>query len=77
MSCLICAGLAESIECSPGWEQRSCPQWGCYRMSQSLVLLMMNEGQIFDSTKMREWLEVRRGVVPVPSIDLNQAIIVR
>jgi len=38
---------------------------------------MMNEGQIFDSTKMREWLEVRRGVVPVPSIDLNQAIIVR
>jgi len=46
-------------------------------MSQSLVLLMMDEGQIFDSVKMREWLQVRRGVVPVPSIELNQAILVR
>ena len=77
MSCLICAGSAESIECSPGWEERRCPQCGCYRMSQSLVLLMMDEGQIFDSVKMREWLQVRRGVVPVPSIEFNQAIRVR
>ncbi|WP_178392045.1 hypothetical protein [Pseudomonas putida] len=46
-------------------------------MSQSLVLLMMNEGQIFDSPKMRAWLEVSRSQVPVPSIDLKQAIIVQ
>ncbi|OLS60246.1 hypothetical protein PSEMO_46570 [Pseudomonas putida] len=77
MSCLICAGRAESVECSPGWEERRCPQCGCYRMSQSLVLLMMNEGQIFDSPKMRAWLEVSRSQVPVPSIDLKQAIIVQ
>ena len=49
MSCLICAGHAESVECTLGWEERRCSQCGCYRMSQSLILLMMEEGQIFDT----------------------------
>lgn len=77
MSCLICAGRAESVECSAGWEERKCPQCGCYRMSQTLVLMMMDEGQIFDAAKMRAWLAVRRGAVPVPSIELHEAIVVR
>lgn len=77
MSCLICAGRAESVECSAGWEERSCPQCGCYRMSHSLVLMMMDEGQIFDAVKMREWLSTRRGAVPVPSIGEQEAIVVR
>lgn len=75
MSCLICAGQAESIECISGWEERHCSQCGCYRMSQSLILLMMEEGQIFDTERMREWLMSRREGIPVPSIDHGQAIL--
>ncbi len=77
MSCLICAGSAESVECSTGWEERHCSQCGCYRMSQALILVMMEEGQIFDTARMREWLTTRRSVVPVPSIELHHAILVQ
>lgn len=77
MSCLICAGQAESIECASGWEERRCSACGCYRMSQALVLMMMEEGQIFDSAKMRAWLHDRRIAVPVPSIEMHEAILVR
>lgn len=75
MSCLICAGQAESIECSSGWEQRQCAVCGCYRMSQDLILVMMEEGQIFDTVRMREWLMANRSLVPVPCIDHPQAIL--
>ncbi|MFZ5937551.1 MULTISPECIES: hypothetical protein [Pseudomonas] len=44
-------------------------------MSKSLILLMMEEGQIFDTERMREWLVSRRDVMPVPSIDHGQAIL--
>ncbi|MBA6060387.1 MULTISPECIES: hypothetical protein [Pseudomonas] len=44
-------------------------------MSQSLILLMMEEGQIFDTERMRQWLVVRRGQVPVPAIDHEHAIL--
>jgi hypothetical protein len=46
-------------------------------MSQTLILLMMEEGQIFDTARMREWLTARRVQVPVPSIDHHQAILAR
>jgi len=75
MSCLICAGHAESVECTLGWEERRCSQCGCYRMSQSLLLLMMEEGQMFATERMRQWLVVRRGQVPVPAIDHEHAIL--
>ncbi|EST13998.1 hypothetical protein EDP1_1099 [Pseudomonas putida S610] len=75
MSCLICAGQAESVECAGGWEQRQCSQCGCYRMSQALILTMMEEGQIFDTARMRQWLMVSRVSMPVPSIDHAQAIL--
>jgi len=77
MSCLICAGQAESVECIRGWEERCCAQCGCYRMSQALILAMMDEGQIFDTARMREWLAARRVLVSVPSIDQPQAILAR
>ncbi|CAI3804875.1 hypothetical protein GLGCALEP_03736 [Pseudomonas sp. MM221] len=77
MSCLICAGQAQSVECTQGWEERHCSQCGCYRMSQALILVMMEEGQIFDTARMREWLVARRVLVPVPSIDHTQAILAR
>lgn len=75
MSCLICAGQAESMQCASGWEQRQCERCGCYRMSQALILQMMEEGQIFDSNKMRTWLHGQRGRVAVPSIEFRQAIL--
>lgn len=77
MSCLICAGIAESIECAVGWEERNCPQCGCYRMSQVLVLAMMEEGQIFDAEKMRQWLGMCRNVARVPTIEPHQAILMQ
>ncbi|MFV3290323.1 hypothetical protein ACNFBR_16440 [Pseudomonas sp. NY11955] len=46
-------------------------------MSQALILVMMEEGQIFDTVRMREWLALRRVAVPIPSIDQSQAILAR
>ncbi|MFB4391781.1 MULTISPECIES: hypothetical protein [unclassified Pseudomonas] len=45
-------------------------------MSQALILEMMDEGQIFDTERMRQWLVARRDVVAVPSIEPHQAILV-
>ncbi|QXH54294.1 hypothetical protein KSS94_12005 [Pseudomonas fakonensis] len=76
MSCLICAGQAESVECPSGFEQRCCVLCGSYRMSQALVLRMMDEGQIFDAQRMRDWLAGRRVEGEVPVIELHEAIVV-
>ncbi|QXI36090.1 hypothetical protein [Pseudomonas promysalinigenes] len=75
MSCLICAGQAETIKSIIGWEERRCSLCGCYRVSQALILLMMDEGQIFDTERMRAWLTSRREHMPVPVIDHGQAIL--
>jgi len=75
MSCLICAGHAQSIECAAGWEERECSECGCYRMSQALILSMMEEGQIFDAGKMRQWLKLRRSGAAIPFIDAGVAIL--
>ncbi|MFV3377871.1 MULTISPECIES: hypothetical protein [Pseudomonas] len=45
-------------------------------MSQTLVLVMMEEEQIFDTPRMREWLITRRGCVSVPVIEPHHAILV-
>lgn len=74
MSCLICAGQAQSLECTQGWEERQCLQCGHYRMSQTLIRVMMEEGQIFDTGQMREWLAARRELEPIPGIDRSRAI---
>ncbi|MFG0863113.1 hypothetical protein [Pseudomonas sp. CJQ_13] len=46
-------------------------------MSQALIVLMMDEGQIFDTERMRAWLVSRRDVMPVPTIEHGQAILMR
>lgn len=43
-------------------------------MSQALIL-MMEEGQIFDTERMRAWLVSRREMMPIPTIDHSQAIL--
>ncbi|MGE7990535.1 hypothetical protein ACQKPE_05700 [Pseudomonas sp. NPDC089554] len=45
-------------------------------MSQALILVMMDEGRIFDTLRMRQWLVERRGVMAIPSIESDQAILV-
>ncbi|MCY1408228.1 hypothetical protein D3C76_1054110 [compost metagenome] len=77
MSCLICAGSAESIQVDGGdVEERKCPSCGHYRMSCSLILTLMEQGQIFDVQRMRAWLEDQRTRVEVPSIEIEKALLV-
>lgn len=75
MSCLICAGHAQSIDCPAGWEERSCPACGDYQMSHALIMMMMEEGLIFDTRRMREWLNRRRRVTLKPTVDVLEAIL--
>lgn len=44
-------------------------------MSQSLILPMMEQGQIFDTSKMREWLTTQRSLMPTPIIEPHHAIL--
>ncbi|KOY04333.1 hypothetical protein AM274_01845 [Pseudomonas nunensis] len=75
MSCLICAGVAERIQCRGPWEERDCPDCGRYRISDELLLVLMDQGQIFDVSKTRGWLDRRRIEVAIPSIELHQALL--
>lgn len=75
MSCLICAGSAETVACTAGWEERRCAHCGPYRMSQNLVITMMDQGQIFDTGNMRLWLDSQRTRIPVPAIDIQHALL--
>lgn len=75
MSCLICAEYAETIDCAEGWEERNCPECGRYRMSQALVLTLMEQGQIFDRCRMRRWLQVQHCATAVPSVDIEDALL--
>jgi len=76
MSCLICAGSAESFESPAGWEERNCPKCGRYRISHTLVLTLMEQGQIFDVDKMRNWLAVKRRSEAIPNIEVHEALLV-
>lgn len=66
MNCLICVGEAERVLCDGPWEERDCPDCGRYRISDDLILALMDQGQIFDVAKTREWIASRRieGVMP-------------
>lgn len=57
MNCLICVGVAERIQCEGTWEERGCPTCGRYRVSDELILMLMEQGQIFDVLKTRWWLD--------------------
>lgn len=76
MSCLICAGTAERILCDGDWEERDCPSCGHYRVSDALVLTLMEQGQIFDVSKMRIWLAEKRRDGAIPYIEIHEALLV-
>jgi hypothetical protein len=44
-------------------------------MSLALVLSLMEQGQIFDTERMRSWLKAQRCAVSVPSIDVDEALL--
>ncbi|HEY0289079.1 MAG TPA: hypothetical protein VGC62_19045 [Pseudomonas sp.] len=75
MSCLICAGVAQTIDESDQWEERDCPNCGRYRMDANLVLTLMEQGQIFDVEKMRLWLKHQRRTVNIPHIVAHEALL--
>lgn len=76
MNCLICVGVAQRIECEGPWEERDCPECGRYRVSDELILALMDQGQIFDVAKTRGWLDDRRTVATIPSIEMHEALLV-
>lgn len=76
MSCLICAGTAARIRCYGPWEERNCPSCGRYRVADALILTLMEQGQIFDVDKTREWLPRQRLKVAVPCIEIHEALLV-
>lgn len=75
MNCLICVGVAERIQCSGPWEERDCPDCGRYRVSDELILTLMEQGQIFDVSKTRGWLDSRRVGGAIPSIEIHEALL--
>ncbi|MCP1484629.1 hypothetical protein J3D48_000942 [Pseudomonas fluorescens] len=76
MKCLICVGVAKRIECHGPWEERYCPLCGRYRVSDELILALMDQGQIFDIAKTRSWLESQRAEGAIPSIEIHVALLV-
>lgn len=76
MNCLICVGVAERIQCLGPWEERDCPECGRYRISDELILALMDLGQIFDVSKTRMWLENQRVGEAIPAIAMHQALLV-
>lgn len=75
MNCLICVGTAQRIQCHGPWEERDCPDCGRYRVSDELLMMLMEQGQIFDVSKTRRWLDSRRGEGAVPSIEIHEALL--
>lgn len=75
MNCLICVGAAERIQCHGPWEERDCPDCGRYRVSDELILTLMDQGQIFDVAKTRGWLDTRRIEGAIPSIEIDEALL--
>jgi len=69
MTCLICAGPAEEVVRSDHWEERKCSECGHYRVANSLVIALMDQGQIFDVEKARDWLCKNRTFAQIPHLD--------
>ncbi len=75
MTCLICVGVAERIQCAGPWEERNCPDCGHYRVSDELLLALMEQGQIFDIGRTRRWLKERRVEDFAPLIQADEALL--
>lgn len=76
MNCLICISAAERIQCQGPWEERDCPDCGRYRVSDELILALIDQGQIFDIARTRGWLDSRRMEVAIPAIVKSEALLV-
>jgi hypothetical protein len=77
MNCLICVGVAQRIQCHGPWEERDCPDCGHYRVCDQLLLALMDQGQVFDVGKTRDWLRSRRQPGITPLIDRQEALLLQ
>ncbi|CRM75357.1 hypothetical protein [Pseudomonas sp. 25 R 14] len=64
------------VMCNGPWEERDCPYCGHYRISDELILALMDSGQIFDIYKARALLESRRTEGIMPCIQIHEALLV-
>jgi hypothetical protein len=69
-------GAAERVMCEGPWEERDCPECGRYRISDELILVLMDQGQIFDVLKTRRWLDTRRTEGFLPCIQSPEGLLV-
>ena len=76
MNCLICVGVAQRVMCDGPWEERDCPVCGRYRISDELILALMEQGQISDVLKVRGWLDTRRTEGFLPCIQSPEGLLV-
>jgi len=76
MNCLICVGVAERIPCEGPWEERDCPGCGRYKVSDVLIMTLMDQGQVFDIKKTRKWLNDKRRDGVVPCIEIHEALLI-
>jgi len=56
--------------------ETDCPACGHYRVSDALVLTLMEQGQIFDVSKTRIWLASKRKEEAIPTIEIHEALLV-
>jgi len=77
MNCLICVAAADRVMCDGPWEERDCPDCGRYRISDELILALMDQGQIFDIAGTRACLDTARKETGVPVIEIHEALLVR
>lgn len=77
MNCLICTELAEQFASCDQWEERVCPDCGHYKISLQLISAMIDQGQIFNIRKTREWLAIVRASSPAPAICFENVILAK
>lgn len=75
MNCLICTTPAERFASCDHWEERVCPSCGHYKISLLLISTMIEQGQIFDIHKTREWLVIERVSTPAPAICFENVLL--
>lgn len=69
-------GVAERVMCDGPWEERDCPVCGRYRISDDLILALMDQGHIFDVLKVRGWLDMRLTDGFLPCIKSPEGLLV-
>ena len=74
MECFICATNAREVTPSGDYKQLACPECGEYKISNTAIQVMKNDGRKFDIERSREWLNSFLGSGQIPKIDDDKAL---